>query len=234
MNTRKLLHRTFCVMLIALSLGGYSRIGAQPRSGDWIASTGFGEFTFTVDSNSTHINKLSLTFASFTCGNITRSGTITTSASPGWPITDNQFNIEQTDGNTTTTINGTFTQTGDQASGTWSFNISGTICSGSWGPIVVSVEELGGRIPERFVLAQNYPNPFNPSTTIQFALSRRIHVSIKVYNALGLEVVSLVDGHLPPGQYQTTWNAADFASGVYLYRIQAGDFVETKKLIFFK
>ncbi len=132
------------------------------------------------------------------------------------------------------TVSGTFTQTGDEASGTWSANVSGTTCSGSWGPIVVSVEEIGGRIPERFVLAQNYPNPFNPNTTIQFALPGMSYVSIKIYNTLGLEVATLVDEFLPPGQHKTIWNATDFASGVYLYRIQAGNFVETKKLILLK
>jgi agmatine/peptidylarginine deiminase len=98
---------------------------------------------------------------------------------------------------------------------------------------IVKVEiDLG--LPTEFKFSQNYPNPFNSNTTIQFALPRTIHVSIMVYNALGLEVVTLMDKNLPPGQYKTTWNAADFASGVYLYRIQAGDFVETKKLLLLK
>ena len=126
----------FNVSLIVLSLGGYSRIDAQPRSGDWTVSTDFGEFVFTVDSNGTHITKLSITFSSFSCGGVTQNGTITTETSPGWPITNSQFTIEKSinpSGTITMTIEGTFTQMGDEASGTWSVNVSGSICSGIWG-----------------------------------------------------------------------------------------------------
>jgi len=242
MNTRILLHRTFSVMLIALLLCGYGRVHAQPRCGDWRAPTDFGEMGFTVNSDGTKITKLIFAVSNWSCGRVSGSWTTTVywvDPTAGWPISNGQFTIIHSSSmsglSTIWTVNGTFTQAGDQASGTWGFSVSGTICSGNWGPaIVVSVEELSGGIPERFVLAQNYPNPFNSSTTIQFALPSTSHVSIKVYNELGLEVATLVDKHLSPGEYKTTWNAANVASGVYLYRIQAGDFVETKKLILLK
>ena len=237
MNTRKLLQGTFSVTLIALLLSGYSRIDAQPRSGDWRVATDFGELVFTVNSDGTKITKLIFAVSNWSCGNISGSWTTTvTFVDPeaGWPISNGQFTIERSTSTGIWTINGTFGATGNEASGTWSFDVSGTVCSANWGPITVSVEDAGDGIPERFILAQNYPNPFNPTTTIQFALPRAIHVSMKVYNALGLEVATLLDEHLPPGQYKTAWNAADFAGGVYVYRIQAGDFLETKKLILLK
>jgi hypothetical protein len=237
MHTQKVLQWTFGLTLIALLLSGYSRVHAQPRSGDWKAPADFGEMVFTVDSAGTRINKITFTFSNWKCGSVTHvSGSITIIKGGGLPISNRQFTLQASlSSNEQMTVNGTFNETGDQASGTWTAVIYGTTCSGNWGPAtVVSVEKVASGIPERFVLAQNYPNPFNSSTTIQFALPIASHVSIKVYNELGVEVATLVDKHLPPGEYKTTWNAADIASGVYLYRIQAGDFVETKKMLVLK
>jgi hypothetical protein len=86
-------------------------------------------------------------------------------------------------------------------------------------------------LPTKFALAQNYPNPFNPSTTIEFALPKSVHATLKVFDLLGREVATLVDEQLPPGNYKREWHAQDMASGVYLYRLQAGEFVGTKKLL---
>ena len=96
---------------------------------------------------------------------------------------------------------------------------------------LLGIADESAAMPVDYTLKQNYPNPFNSNTTIQFALPRTIHVSIKVYNALGSEVVTLLDKYLPPGQYKTTWNAADFASGIYFYRIKAGEFQDVKKMV---
>ena len=93
-----------------------------------------------------------------------------------------------------------------------------------------SVKEIPGELPETFSLEQNYPNPFNPTTTIRFALSHPNFVSLKVYNTLGQEIASLVSKNLAAGRYEVNWNASGLASGVYLHRLQAGEFVETKKL----
>jgi len=82
-----------------------------------------------------------------------------------------------------------------------------------------------------FVLKQNYPNPFNPVTTIPFRLPSKSVVSLKVFNALGREVVVLLSEELPAGTYSRQWNATGLASGVYYYRLQAGSFVETRKLL---
>lgn len=86
-------------------------------------------------------------------------------------------------------------------------------------------------IPTVFSLAQNYPNPFNPTTTMEFALPKSCRATLKVYDLLGKEVATLVDENLPVGVHKAQWNASDVASGVYFYRLQAGSFVETKKLL---
>lgn len=89
----------------------------------------------------------------------------------------------------------------------------------------------GRSIPNEFTLNQNYPNPFNPSTTIEFSIPHSTHVSLKIYDVLGKEVSTLVDEELPMGQHKVNWNAQHLASGVYIYKIQAGEFVQTKKMI---
>jgi hypothetical protein len=87
------------------------------------------------------------------------------------------------------------------------------------------------RIPTDFVLNQNYPNPFNPSTTIQFDLPKTSEVSLKIFNILGEEVATLVSDRLSAGSYSYEWDASHLPSGVYLYRLETEDFVETKKMI---
>jgi hypothetical protein len=82
-----------------------------------------------------------------------------------------------------------------------------------------------------FRLRYNYPNPFNPSTTIEFDLPKTSEVSLKVYNILGEEVATLVSDRLSTGSYSYDWDASSLASGVYLYRLQAADYVETRKMV---
>ena len=89
-------------------------------------------------------------------------------------------------------------------------------------------------LPTVYALEQNYPNPFNPSTTIEFSLPRSGHVRLKMFNMLGEVVTTLVNEELNVGTYTTQWNAADVASGIYFYRLQAGDFVDMKKLLLLK
>jgi plastocyanin len=98
-------------------------------------------------------------------------------------------------------------------------------------PVGVSDDEL---IAEKFELKQNYPNPFNPSTNIEFRISDRSFVSLKVFNILGDEVASLINEEKAAGIYSVTFNASNLSSGMYLYKIQSGSFVETKKMILMK
>jgi hypothetical protein len=98
----------------------------------------------------------------------------------------------------------------------------------------VSVEEITNEIPTDYLLSQNYPNPFNPNTTIQFAIPRSSFVNLEIYNALGEKVSVLISEELSVGTYKYEWSAEDLTSGIYFYRITAGDFSQTKKLILMK
>lgn len=89
-------------------------------------------------------------------------------------------------------------------------------------------------ILDGFYLYQNYPNPFNPSTTIEFSIPHTDFVTLKVYNILGEEVVTLVSEKLNTGRYKYNWDATGLAGGVYLYQLKAGNFVKTNKLVFLK
>jgi len=91
-----------------------------------------------------------------------------------------------------------------------------------------------GQIPEKFILEQNYPNPFNPTTQINYTVPRSSYVGLKVYNLLGQEVKSLVEGFQQRGNYTVTFDSRGLSSGVYLYRMTAGSFMDTKKTILLK
>lgn len=87
-----------------------------------------------------------------------------------------------------------------------------------------------GAVPVDYALHQNYPNPFNPTTTVRFAVAKPGQVKVAVYNMLGQQVATLVDGYLQAGSYTSTWDASGMASGVYFYKIVAGDFTAVKKM----
>ncbi len=111
------------------------------------------------------------------------------------------------------------------------------------GPLNISTSAVGddepNTIPTSFELEQNFPNPFNPSTKIKYALPTKSQVSIKVYNLLGQEITSLINEERPAGVYEAVWDGRDksnveVASGIYFYKLIAGDFVETKKMMLIK
>jgi hypothetical protein len=89
-------------------------------------------------------------------------------------------------------------------------------------------------VPRAFALDQNYPNPFNPSTVIRYSLATRSHVTLSIYNLLGQKVATLIDQDQGVGNYHTTWEPTHLASGVYLYRLEAGQTAESKKMILLK
>lgn len=95
------------------------------------------------------------------------------------------------------------------------------------------MEDEGG-IPTKFVLSQNYPNPFNPSTTIRYNLPKEAMVSIKVYDMLGREMKTLIKEYKSAGSYNVEFNASNLTSGIYFYRLTAGDFTQVKKLVLMK
>ncbi|MCX6150093.1 MAG: T9SS type A sorting domain-containing protein [Ignavibacteriales bacterium] len=97
--------------------------------------------------------------------------------------------------------------------------------------IITAIGNEKNNLPSNYTLEQNYPNPFNPTTTIQFQVPKFLFVNIKVYDVLGREVANLVNEEKPAGTYQVSFDAAILSSGVYLYKLNAGSFIETKKMI---
>jgi len=95
------------------------------------------------------------------------------------------------------------------------------------------VKKVAG-LPENYQLGQNYPNPFNPTTVINYTIPKAGNVTLKVYNLLGQEVASLVNGYQPAAKYQVNFNASKLASGVYLYTIKADNFTQTMKMMLMK
>lgn len=88
--------------------------------------------------------------------------------------------------------------------------------------------------PSNYQLSQNYPNPFNPSTEIEFTIAKEQHVTLKVFNVMGQVVETLVDGQLPQGRYRKLFDASKLASGMYLYELQAGTFLQVKRMMLMK
>jgi hypothetical protein len=86
-------------------------------------------------------------------------------------------------------------------------------------------------VPRRADLKQNFPNPFNPTTVIRFTIPSSAHVVLKIYDLLGREIVTLVDRQEPAGTHSITFDGSGLSGGVYLYRIRAGDFIQSRKFL---
>ncbi|MBK7629451.1 MAG: T9SS type A sorting domain-containing protein [Ignavibacteriales bacterium] len=99
---------------------------------------------------------------------------------------------------------------------------------------ITDVEDNYNEIPENFSLLQNYPNPFNPNTKISWQSPVSGHQTLKVYDVLGNEVATLVNEYKSAGSYEVEFNASSLSSGIYFYRLNAGSFVQTKKMILIK
>jgi len=111
---------------------------------------------------------------------------------------------------------------------------------------LVPVIQISKEIPLHYILFQNFPNPFNPVTKIKFSIPSpspskmergsggEVMVSLRIYDLPGREVATLVNGQLSPGTYEIEWDASNFASGIYFYKLIAGDFVDTKKMVLMK
>jgi hypothetical protein len=95
----------------------------------------------------------------------------------------------------------------------------------------VGIIDQEPRVPDRFALLQNYPNPFNATTVIRYNLPSESNVSIEIYDILGRKLQTLVDDKQPAGYHQAVWNANSRSSGIYFYRIQAGEHSETRKML---
>lgn len=103
--------------------------------------------------------------------------------------------------------------------------------------VAIAVTGVGGETTDllnTYKLYSNYPNPFNPSTKIKYLIAEKTFVSLKIYNIAGSEVASIVNREQSAGEYEVNFNAGNLTSGVYVYKLQAGNFVQTKKMILMK
>jgi photosystem II stability/assembly factor-like uncharacterized protein len=158
----------------------------------------------------------------------------------GWAV-DNQGTIlKSTDGGTTwsSQVSPTFeylsTVRFSNATTGWAVGSAGTVIKTSNGGATFVPEVSSTHTPSAHALLHNYPNPFNPSTTIRFGISKSSFVTLTIHDILGREVAVLISDQMGPGEYQTTWNATNFPSGMYFYRLVAGSFVETRKAVVIK
>jgi hypothetical protein len=99
---------------------------------------------------------------------------------------------------------------------------------------LTGIQPVSNEISEHFSISQNYPNPFNPVTNIEFTVPKSSFVKLVIYNSLGIEVETLVNYELNHGTYKADWDASEYPSGVYFYKISAGSFSETKRMILVK
>ena len=170
-------------------------------------------------------------------------GTMTLPGGATYPAlrvkTDQTENIQTKDGSsysrhiTYLFLSNSGTQVSVEATDTTSPN-SGVIPVGSVTYITVGttdVREVNNTVPDNFNLEQNYPNPFNPTTQINYSLPSSEKVVLKVYDELGREAATLVNQEQSPGNYTVNFDASGLASGVYFYRLQAGSYVQMKKMI---
>jgi hypothetical protein len=137
---------------------------------------------------------------------------------------------EQTSGATNIFYSVFFTDTNNG----WVVGVGGTILRTTNGGVSFVEEEQISQVPAEFLLSQNYPNPFNPSTKIKYSIPQSSNVVIKVFDILGNEIETLVNKEQSTGTYEITWYAANLPNGIYFYKLQAGNFIETKKMILLK
>ncbi len=233
---------------ISLQLTGDGNGGAIIAWEDFRSGNNYDIYTSHVDQN----GALPVQLASFT-GTVVRNGFIRLNWSTITELNNYGFFIQRRLGNSGTFIelpnsfvpgHGTtnepqhysFIDSTLPGPGTWWYRLKQVDLDGTehlTDPVSVNVvtSVVERVLPTKFGLAQNYPNPLNPSTTIEFGLPRSTHASLKIFNLLGQEIAVLVDEQLPAGIHKAEWNAQDMVSGLYLYRLKAGEFVETKKLL---
>jgi hypothetical protein len=96
---------------------------------------------------------------------------------------------------------------------------------------ISGIKDYANNNPDNFILEQNYPNPFNMETIIRYELKKSANVKLELYDVLGREVASLVNEVMQPGKYSMSWNAEGVQSGVYFYRLSAGNYTQTRKLL---
>jgi len=135
---------------------------------------------------------------------------------------DDEYSVEVQDSLGLTGVRPSF---GDESS------LTGALINGRVYGTIAGIRPPGPLLPGGFELAQNFPNPFNPTTTIRYALPQRSHVSLTVFNTLGQQVANLVNENQGAGDHDVRFDASALASGVYFYRLRAGEYAATKRLL---
>jgi len=208
------------VMLAVATCRWHSALG-QPIAGKWVGVQGTTTVTFTVNTSRTAVDSLAIKFGSPVCGTIREL-----SLYFPLPISGGKFSFG-------TFASGTFV-TSNSCVGTSTY-----VCSADntaivpWiaAPQSATYSHDSESPPASFALYQNYPNPFNPTTLIQFDLPREELAVLRVYNMLGREIAELVNERKWAGRHTVIFDAREMANGLYFYRLQAGSFMETKKLL---
>ena len=171
--------------------------------------------------------------------NFTFNGTVAQVTSTLMPATVNDLTIDNAAGvalSQSTVINGVLHLVSGVFDNTIPFTLgpNGSISYEGGSLLVTSIESSVLNIPQSFFVDQNYPNPFNPSTTIRFGLPSSSYVTAKLFNLLGQEVATLYEGQLQAGEHKLLFEATNLTSGIYFYRIQAGDYLGMKRMILMK
>ena len=185
-----------------------------------------------------HTTDSGTTWFSQTSGTINRLNSIYfTDADRGWAVGDHI--LQTSDGGTTwlNQLSGAWWLSDvhfNDANTGWTVGHIGIILHTTNGGVTFVEEAKINDVPTEFLLSQNYPNPFNPSTKIKYSIPQTSEVQIKVFDVLGNEIEILVKEEKPAGTYEVTWYAVNLPSGVYLYQLKAGSYIETKKMLLLK
>lgn len=196
--------------------------GINGSSGDNFIGTGFADSSrFSIDSilTTTGQGQLSAPYTGWFRTNVNAPNTL--------PVMDSLARFKNLD------PNGTWTLFMSDSAGADTGALRSWCLYIEWGD-PVGVSQTSTEVPNNFFLSQNYPNPFNPTTNIKFGLPKAGVVKLVVFDILGREVATLLNEFKPAGQFVADFDASMLSSGVYFYRIESGDFVETKKMLLVK
>jgi hypothetical protein len=208
--------------------------GTNPTNSRWLSATPMPD-TISLDMGKIYpLNSLRISFYKWEAGRLYEYSIFSSQDSHNWqPLIQNVWSdsAEWTevdfDSTNSRFIKLVLTQSNQsQWASIWKIEAYGTS--------IVPNNNLNTPIPAKFEISQNYPNPFNPSTKIDYSIPKKNHVQIIIYDILGNKVKELVNAFRDSGKYTVEFNASNLTSGIYFYRLQAGNFTETKKMILLK
>ncbi|MFH0733602.1 MAG: T9SS type A sorting domain-containing protein [bacterium] len=160
--------------------------------------------------------------------------TATETNNNGFELFRNNQKITFVNGNGTTTERKSYSYIDENlASGKYNYQLFQIDYDGTRSLVAKTDVEVSS-VPNNFSLSQNYPNPFNPTTTIKFALPTTSNVKLTIYNTIGKEIAVLVNGSMEAGNHNVNWNAGNNTSGMYFFKLEAGNFTATKKMMLIK